>query len=97
MSMYYLIVNEEKDSGCQVAKGIQAYMQEAGHRVLVQSHDAIDIQEKADMAIVLGGDGTVIAAAKKIADKEIPILGVNLGTLGFLTEIEKPKIYPALC
>lgn len=96
MSMYYLIVNEEKDSGCQVAKGIQAYMQEAGHRVLVQSHDAIDIQEKADMAIVLGGDGTVIAAAKKIADKEIPILGVNLGTLGFLTEIEKPKIYPAL-
>ena len=44
MSMYYLIVNEEKDSGCQVAKGIQAYMQEAGHRVLVQSHDAIDIQ-----------------------------------------------------
>ena len=56
MSMYYLIVNEEKDSGCQVAKGIQAYMQEAGHRVLVQSHDAIDIQEKADMAIVLGGN-----------------------------------------
>ena len=96
MSMYYLIVNEEKDSGCQVAKGIQAYMQEAGHRVVIQSHDAIDIQEKADMAIVLGGDGTVIAAAKKIADKEIPILGVNLGTLGFLTEIEKPKIYPAL-
>lgn len=96
MSMYYLIVNEEKDSGCQVAKGIQAYMQEAGHRVLIQSHDAIDIQKKADMAIVLGGDGTVIAAAKKIADKEIPILGVNLGTLGFLTEIEKPKIYPAL-
>lgn len=46
MSMYYLIVNEEKDSGCQVAKGIQAYMQEAGHRVLVQTHDAIDIQEK---------------------------------------------------
>ena len=96
MSMYYLIVNEEKDSGCQVAKGIQAYMQEAGHRVVIQSHDAIDIQEKADMAIVLGGDGTVIAAAKKIAGKEIPILGVNLGTLGFLTEIEKPKIYPAL-
>ena len=96
MSMYYLIVNEEKDSGCRVAKGIRAYMQEAGHRVVIQSHDAIDIQEKADMAIVLGGDGTVIAAAKKIAGEEIPILGVNLGTLGFLTEIEKPKIYPAL-
>ena len=34
--------------------------------------------------------------SKKIAGEEIPILGVNLGTLGFLTEIEKPKIYPAL-
>lgn len=96
MSRYYLIVNEEKDAECQVAKGIQDYMQKAGHGVIIQSHDAIDIREKADMAIVLGGDGTVISAAKKIAGKEIPILGVNLGTLGFLTEIEKPKIYPAL-
>ena len=97
MNRYYLIVNEEKDSGCRVAKGIQEYMEKAGHQVTMQSHDAIDIPEKnADMAIVLGGDGTVISAAKKIAAAGIPILGVNLGTLGFLTEIEKPKIYPAL-
>ncbi len=83
MSMYYLIVNEEKDSGCQVAKGIQAYMQEAGHRVLVQSHDAIDIQEKSGYGDRSWRRRHGDRGRKKIADKEIPILGVNLGTLGF--------------
>ena len=49
-----------------------------------------------DLAIVLGGDGTVIQAAKKVAGKGIPLLGVNFGTLGFLTDVERPKLHLAL-
>lgn len=47
-----------------------------------------NIPEDTECAIVLGGDGTIIQASKDLIDTSIPILGVNLGTLGFLTEVE---------
>lgn len=92
-----LVVNEEKDTGYSVANLMKAYIEKSGIRVNTVSHEENAYpDEKADMAIVLGGDGTVIRAAKKIAGKNIPILGINLGTLGFLTEVEKPGMYQAL-
>lgn len=97
MNEICLVVNEEKDTGYSVANLIKAYIEKAGIHVSTVSHkENAYPDEKADMAIVLGGDGTVIRAAKNIAGKNIPILGVNLGTLGFLTEVEKPGMYQAL-
>lgn len=49
-----------------------------------------------DWIIVLGGDGTLLRAAKQCASLERPLLGVNLGHLGFLTEVEVPDLWPAL-
>lgn len=49
-----------------------------------------------DCAIILGGDGTFIQAAIALAEYELPLLGVNIGTLGFLTEVEPQGLAPAL-
>ena len=49
--------------------------------------------EKADFMIVIGGDGTLLAASKRIIDRNIPVVAVNLGSLGFLTEVRKEEAF----
>lgn len=102
MKQVCLIVNEEKDTEYSVANDIKSYLEKSDICVTIMSHrEEVYPEGQTDMAVVLGGDGTVIRAAKKLAGKSIqgpgiPILGVNLGTLGFLTEVERPRMYEAL-
>ncbi|MRR59112.1 MAG: NAD(+) kinase [Deltaproteobacteria bacterium] len=56
----------------------------------------LEISKQADLVIVLGGDGTLISVARLMVDREVPIVGVNLGSLGFLTEITLAEMYPLL-
>jgi NAD+ kinase len=97
MNHFYIISNAEKDINHESAEEIKRYLEnyEKCARIVGNSSEITDCTW-ADMAIVLGGDGSVIQAAKRLAGYPVPILGVNFGTLGFLTEVERPRIRQAL-
>jgi NAD+ kinase len=103
MDRFLIITNKEKDIDFLVTKKIVAYIEKAGKTATLSSvstaqddPDAMNIPENIDCAIVLGGDGTIIQTANDLMAHNIPILGVNMGTLGFLAEIEKNHFEEAL-
>ncbi len=96
------------DPRCQgVASELIAWLQERRCLPLVQEHLArhvglaegltdTEIRDRAELVVVLGGDGTLISVARLFSGRGVPILGVNLGSLGFLTEITLDELYPVL-
>lgn len=105
MNCFYLMTNRLKDTDLRITNEIKSYIEQLGSTcILAQKDEAGDIipgtvPREADCAIVLGGDGTLIRAARNLKGYNIPILGVNLGTLGYLTEAELsdcPKVLERL-
>ncbi len=102
MKHFFLITNSVKDSEGSYTRRIAEYLQAHGARVSCASNvkiadrDIIEVPEGVECAIVLGGDGTLLKAARDMMDCEIPLLGVNLGTLGYLAEVEIGNIESAL-
>ncbi len=100
MDRFLIITNKEKDKDLSVTNKIAAYIEKAGRQAILSQvssfrKDPLTAQG-VDCAIVLGGDGTIIHTANDLMTRNIPILGVNLGTLGFLAEIEEQNVLSAL-
>ncbi len=80
-------------------RGVTVYLDEETSASLSQAaeaHPREELPTLADMLIVLGGDGTLLAAARLMNKRHIPILPVNLGGLGFLTSVTLDDLYPVL-
>lgn len=79
-------------------RGISPWLSEETAKLIGRTELSRPLADLADIDIllVLGGDGTLLSAARTVAEYEVPILGVNVGHLGFLTELETDNIEKAL-
>ena len=107
MDKFYIITNCAKDQNLQFTNQIVSYLKEHGRECPVQQAerkkegayhytDPDLIPEGTECLLVLGGDGTLLQASRDVVYREIPMLGINLGTLGFLAEVDKHSVYSAL-
>ncbi len=80
------------------ARGVEVLLEEdlAGNLGIDRDYSDSQIPERADLIVVLGGDGTLISVARHVGARMTPILGVNLGSLGFLTEITQAETFATL-
>src|SRR5215472_13379547 len=103
-----IIAKQSKPELGRVAGEVTGWLRSHGYSVIVDAVtrefcpecQVVDretvAQEHPDFVVVLGGDGTLLSVARCVAAAGIPILGVNLGSLGFLTEIKQEDIAQAL-
>lgn len=105
MDRFYLITNRPKDIELSTTKFIQEFLRKHNKTYETFIWDAEDakssianahIQKDMECIIVLGGDGTLLQVAGDTIHMDIPLLGINLGTLGYLAEVEKSNITDAL-
>jgi len=103
-----IVSKPNKPEVAQLMPGLIDWLHAHGHDLLVDPETAphaggirmVSRQEMGEhdleFVIVLGGDGTFLSAARAVAKSGIPLVGVNLGALGFLTEVPIEELYPTL-
>ncbi len=96
MKHFYIIANDGKEEAKFMKKTIVDYLEERGATCKVSSGEfrkghrftfVRDVPEETECVITLGGDGTLIRAARDLAGSGLPIIGINIGGLGYLTQI----------
>lgn len=104
MKKFALLTNYCKDKRLVYTRMIKTYITENGGSYWIpryisepdkdgdQRYDFSDMPEDIECVLVLGGDGTLLQAARELLQRHIPLLGINLGTLGFLTSAEKSEL-----
>lgn len=101
-----LCLKPDSRAAGEAARGVEKWLTERGLTVLVdpfaaswldrEGRSRAEIAQAADLMVVLGGDGTLLAVAREMGTRPVPVLGVNLGHLGFLAEVAPEEQYDAL-
>jgi len=88
-----IVPKKSSAQATETALQVERFLRGKGVEVLL---DEEAVGRDSDLVVVLGGDGTLIHAAHLLAGRPAPILGVNMGSLGFMTEVPQSEMYPAL-
>ncbi len=105
MKRFYLVVNPTRDKGLETARKVEEHLKKGGCQVKTHISEKVvdDIYTEADSIpadteciLVIGGDGTMIQAARDLAELDIPLLGINTGHMGYLTDVERDELVPSL-
>ena len=102
MDCFYIITNKLKDPDFAITNEIKRYIESKGKVCYISEKDSEGhiipgtVPDNAQCGLVLGGDGTLIRAVRDLGTDSLPLLGINLGTLGYLTDVELKDFKPAL-
>lgn len=92
-----IVVNQKKADATQVLKKLHEWFAARDVEVFDSTECSVeDLLKTASLIICLGGDGTMLAVASHMKEKSTPVLGVNLGSLGFLTEVKEEEVFDEL-
>ena len=107
MKKFAIITNAYKDKNLVLTHKIIDYIVEKGGSAVALSEgyegvneyehmDFSNMPENTECIMVLGGDGTLIRSATKVMNYQIPLIGINIGTLGYLCELEANDVFEAI-
>ncbi len=105
MNNFLIFANIKKDEKLVLSNNILEYLNDKGAKALIVDdreqfyEDNLireDVLAGVEAVIVVGGDGTMLRAARCLGNSDIPLIGINLGTVGFLNDVEQSQVYSAL-
>ena len=97
MKEFLIVANSMKDENLILAGQVRDYIElHEGHAEICVDAENIKPDSQADCAIVLGGDGTMLRASRFLATQNIPMIGINLGTMGFMADVDPGNMEDAL-
>jgi NAD+ kinase len=103
-----ILANVRKEGSQEVVRGLLRWLTDHGHQAVLpedlstllkgrkKGYSPAEFRRQSQLVVAIGGDGTILHAARILAPHDVPVLGVNLGTLGFLAEVVPRNLHRAM-